>query len=509
MQLTLPLNTETYFNSIEKDNYSSFFEQQKSHKERKTFAQFFTHKNLVNYVLSKLDIEYNSTVLDPACGAGAFLTQLKRYNNFNNIYGIDIDKNAANLCFQNLDKKCPNIIIENTLKSFDLKKYFPKLFANQGFDFIIGNPPFQNLKKNIDYDSNNKIYKQVTNGIANSATLMIAKSLELLKNNGYLAFILPKNILRVDSFTKLRSYLLKNTTIVSITDIGHFFKDVRGDQIIMIIKKELPNADHAIKIEILTKNAPLQNLTHYHIKQNIFNDFEIFPVFYKKDLFSIYNKFKNIKTTLCDICKNDIFRGISLNFEEYSLNEDYFENSIKIYRGASIERFGIKKCFYINNNVLKLKNIERLQQEKIILQNLCSKEGGIFATLSTNEELNIDTVTNVIPKTLNTRYILGILNSKIANIFIIYLIFLHSNFTMHTDKTYIGQLPIAIPSMQQEKIIIKLVDKLLSINDKYSNEFFEVYNEMNDILYDIYCFNEKERDVINSILKEGMSKKQN
>src|SRR5574344_2149307 len=497
MQLQLSLKNEEYL-TAQKDSYSTSFELQNSHEERKVFAQFFTHKNLVNFILSKLDLKPNSYVLDPACGAGAFLSQVQKYTNVQNIYGIDIDNIAADLCFQNLNGFCSNIVVGNTLKNFEIEKTFPIINKNGGFDFIVGNPPFQNLKKNIDYDSNNKIYKQVTNGIANSATLMIAKSLELLKNNGYLAFILPKNILRVDSFTKLRSYLLKNTTIVSITDIGHFFKDVRGDQIIMIIK-----------IEFLTKNAPLQNLTHYHIKQNIFNDFEIFPVFYKKDLFSIYNKFKNIKTTLCDICTNDIFRGISLNFEEYSLNEDYFENSIKIYRGASIERFGIKKCFYINNNVLKLKNIERLQQEKIILQNLCSKEGGIFATLSTNEELNIDTVTNVIPKTLNTRYILGILNSKIANIFIIYLIFLHSNFTMHTDKTYIGQLPIAIPSMQQEKIIIKLVDKLLSINDKYSNEFFEVYNEMNDILYDIYCFNEKERDVINSILKEGMSKKQN
>ena len=80
---------------------------------------------------------------------------------------------------------------------------------------------------------------------------------------------------------------------------------------------------------------------------------------------------------------------------------------------------------------------------------------------------------------------------------------------MHTDKTYIGKLPIAMPNKQQETLVIKLVDKLQLIKDKYSKEFFEYYNELNDLLFDIYQFNVEDRQLINSILKEGMSKKQN
>ena len=80
---------------------------------------------------------------------------------------------------------------------------------------------------------------------------------------------------------------------------------------------------------------------------------------------------------------------------------------------------------------------------------------------------------------------------------------------MHTDKAYIGKLPIATPSRKQEQKVINFVDKLLLIKDKYSKEFFEIYNQLNDLLFDIYGFEEDDKKLINKILKEGMSKKQN
>ena len=50
--------------------------------------------------------------------------------------------------------------------------------------------------------------------------MVLAKSLELLKEDGYLGFVLPKNIIRVDSFKNIRKFLLENTKIVSIVDIN-------------------------------------------------------------------------------------------------------------------------------------------------------------------------------------------------------------------------------------------------------------------------------------------------
>lgn len=500
---------DTINNIFQKDAFSTLFEQNKKHADRKEHAQFFTHKSLVKYILDKLHISQYSSVLDPSSGAGAFLLQAKIFTN--RIYGIDIEDEATKLCRQNLgyEHTCTNIIVKNTLKDFNLKEDFPEIYKEGGFDFVIGNPPFQNLKKDIDYDFKNKIYKAVANGVVNSATLMIAKSIELLKEGGYLAFVLPKNILRVDTFAKLRRFLLENTSIVSITDIGHFFKDVRGDQMIMIIQKKIPEYDHRIQVEFLNKTYSFDKLKKYQILQSKYKEYDIYPLFYDSGLFRIYEQFRKHRQTLEEICNGNIFRGVSLDIKKYLYEEKVNLNMTKVYRGASIERFGIKKDFYISNEIANNEKFNRLKQNKIILQNLCSKEGGIFATISNENELNIDTVTNVIPTEYNYKYVLGILNSKVANIFVIYLTFLHSNFTMHTDKTYIGKLPIAVPNKRHEQMVVDFVDKLLSIKDKYSKEFFEIYNQLNDLLFDIYGFEEDDKRLINEILKEGMSKKQN
>lgn len=495
------------FTVLSKDLMSTLYEHSKNHSARKKHAQFFTHQILVEYILKNLDITSDSFVLDPACGVGAFLTQAQKYTS--HIYGIDIESEAVQWCKKNLCCKTNNIIVKNTLKDFNLKQDFPEVFSNGGFDFIIGNPPFQHLKKDVDYDSKNPTYNIVANGIVNSATLMIAKSISLLKKGGYLAFVLPKNILRVNSFYALRRFLLKNTTIIKIVDIGHFFKDVRGDQMIMIIRNTTPNKEHLIDIGILNSKCSLQQLKEYKVLQSEYNHYEIYPLFYDEGLFGIYNKFKQHKMNLDTVCQGDIFRGLSINSKKDLHETQATPNMLKAYRGASINRFGIKKTFYLSDGIGEKEKIDKLKNEKIILQNLCSKEGGIFATLSSKDELNIDTVTNVIPKNFDIKYILAILNSKIANIFLIYLTFLHSNFTMHTDKMYIGNLPIAIPTKEQAKDVITIVNKLLAIKDKYSKQFFESYNKLNDLLYDIYGFNKSEQELINNILKQGMSKKQN
>lgn len=498
---------DTANNVFQKDAFSTFFEQNKKHADRKEHAQFFTHKSLVKYILDKLHISQNSSVLDPSSGAGAFLSQAKNFTN--RVYGIDIEEEAANLCRQNLGHECTNIIVKDTLKDFDLKGDFPEIYKEGGFDFVIGNPPFQNLKKDIDYDSKNKVYKAVANGVVNSATLMIAKSIELLKEGGYLAFVLPKNILRVATFANLRKFLLENTSIISITDIGHFFKDVRGDQMVMVIQKKIPEYDHRIQIEILNKTYSFDKLKKYQIFQSKYKEYDIYPLFYDSGLFRIYEQLKKHDKTLEEICNGNIFRGVSVDLKKHLYEEKVNLNMTKVYRGASIERFGTKKDFYISNEIANNEKFNRMKQNKIILQNLCSKEGGIFATISNENELNIDTVTNVIPTECNCKYILGILNSKIANIFVIYLTFLHSNFTMHTDKTYIGKLPIVIPNKKQEQMVVNFVDKLLLIKDKYSKEFFEIYNQLNDLLFEIYGFDNDDKKLINNILKEGMSKRQN
>jgi len=501
----------------DKDLISSIFEQIHDKETRKKYAQFFTHKELVEFILSHIPIKENNTILDPACGAGAFIIEAIDKVGINNVYGIDIDKKALDLCDINVaykyDHKCQNLKHANTLKS-TLLSLFPKIAKNGGFDIIVGNPPFQNLLKGIDYDQKDLIYSNVLSRIANSATLMVAKGYEYLKQGGYLGFVLPKNIFRVDSFKVLRDFLLDNTKIISIYDLDHYFKDVRGDQIILIFqKKRLTLKDiktNKVKIYVFKKSNPFLKPYNYEIPQNLFKKYSFFPVFYHKDVFSLADKLLNFPTTLDKVCSGQIFRGIGLSTSSNLISTQKKKNYSLVYRGDSIKRFGIKYPLFIDNNKLSLlpiNRVKRLQQNKIILQNLCSKEGGIFATLSGSKELTLDTVTNVIPANISLKYILGVLNSDIANFFIILVIFLNSNFTMHTDREYIGKIPIVVPNKAQEDKVSTIVDSLIEMSDKYSREFFLLYSKLNKALYEIYNLSSTETDTIERLLREVMSKK--
>jgi len=78
---------------------------------------------------------------------------------------------------------------------------------------------------------------------------------------------------------------------------------------------------------------------------------------------------------------------------------------------------------------------------------------------------------------------------------------------MHTDKTYIGRMPIVYPNKEINKKINKIVNSLSSIEDKYSEDFKKEYNRLNKIIYNLYNLNEQEIKIIEESLKEVMSKK--
>ena len=501
-----------------KDLISSIYEKIHNKEERKKYAQFFTHKELVNFILSNIPIKKTDFVLDPACGAGAFLIEAYEKVSLNNIYGIDIDKKALDLCSINLENKVGkssfNLKQANTLKT-NLKFIFPKIAKQGGFDIVIGNPPFQNLLKNIDYKEE-EIYTKVLSGIANSATLMIAKGYEFLKEGGFMGFVLPKNIARVDSFKTLRKFLIENTKIMNIYDLDHYFKDVRGDQMIMIFrKKKLTSKEilkNKVKILIFRKGNKFTDPYNYEIPQTLFNQYNFFPIFYHENIFKLANKLLSEKNTLEKLCEGKIFRGLGISTKSDSFVTEKINNACISYRGDSIKRFGIKYQLFLKQNIvdkLPKNEIKRLNVEKIILQNLCSKEGGIFATICSGNEFTLDTVTNIITNKIELKYLLGVLNSKLANFFLIFIIFLNSNFTMHTDKQYIGKIPIMLPNKKQENKVISIVDRIMKIKDNYSKEFFELYDKLNNHIFEIYHLDKKEIDIINKLLLEVMSKKQN
>lgn len=179
---------EQDFGKISKDILGRAYEQHISRDERKELGQFYTPDFVIDYILDRMLVSPDRTILDPACGSGGFL--MRAYDRLRrqyvdegwedslvheqilkeNLFGIDINPFATQLTVMNLllkDLNHPtgeiNVVEGDTLEKleekFDLKLYevesplshvtrtdktltYALLLKHRPFDVVVGNPPY-------------------------------------------------------------------------------------------------------------------------------------------------------------------------------------------------------------------------------------------------------------------------------------------------------------------------------------------------------------------------------
>ncbi len=183
----------------------------KSLESRKKLGQYFTPSEEVYGIINWLGIKKESLVLEPSFGTGQFFEQLLDLTD--NLYGVEIDKEI----FTPYNVNCFN-------------EDFLTWKTDVRFDFIIGNPPY------FETNKYNKDFEEIVSGRTNIYSLFIKKSIDLLKDGGTLAFIIPTTINTGAYFTGIRNYIIKNCSIVEMYEID--FPDVEQKTQVMILKKD-------------------------------------------------------------------------------------------------------------------------------------------------------------------------------------------------------------------------------------------------------------------------------
>jgi mevalonate kinase len=82
-----------------------------------------------------------------------------------------------------------------------------------------------------------------------------------------------------------------------------------------------------------------------------------------------------------------------------------------------------------------------------------------------------------------------------------YAVFNKSKLTMHTDKVYLGKLPIKKTTKEKQKEIINLVKKMNKNNLK------KTLPELDKKVYKLYGITKTEQNKISEALKQIMSEK--
>lgn len=264
------------------------------------------------------------TIVDPACGSGAFLNQAlefliaehqyvdelqaKLFGDAlvlsdvegsileNNLFGVDLNEESVEIAKLSLwlrtaqknrklnslnhNIKCGNSLIDDVAiageKAFSWKKEFPQVFAKGGFDVVIGNPPYVGTKQ-IDESDRNFYWLKYKNLLFSEMDLyqiFLYKSVyELLSKNGSLGFITPNSYFTNVSFKNLRDYLLSETTIKSIIDFPYRFypfDDVNTETAIIVLDKK-STVKNIIEFKVVEKSKQQNSTGMLNVYRNEIN----------------------------------------------------------------------------------------------------------------------------------------------------------------------------------------------------------------------------------------------
>ncbi|EGH4468032.1 class I SAM-dependent DNA methyltransferase [Campylobacter lari] len=203
---------------------------------------------------------------------GDFLAQDEKDENFRaffskNMFEFDFDESAAKKEFKKLKKLYESIFDLESANPFEWRFEFSEVLDEggsfQGFDLIIGNPPYirqediKELKPNLA--KNYKVYK----GTSDIYTYFYELGFNVLKQNGVLSFITSNKYTRAGYGEPLREFLLKNTMLLEYIDLNGIkvFENATVDTSILSFEKA-KTKDNSFKY--LAPNTEL-------LKENDFN----------------------------------------------------------------------------------------------------------------------------------------------------------------------------------------------------------------------------------------------
>ena len=432
---------------------------------------FYTDYGLADRIIKELMIDSSSIVLDPCCGVGSFLFAAV-HNGIKKIYGADIDNNAVDSCIRNLEST--RVVAVDTL-SPSASSTIESLGLTAEVDYVIGNPPYAQINSNTKLKTNDKHFiNKVSNTGNNLFIAAILRAFDLVKLGGIIAYIIPKNFLHVKTYSSIRKELIREKTIVSIIDIGAHFKNVRGEQVVLIIKNE-KSMNNNILLKKLN-NSFFDEMTS--IRQDFFSD-EIL-LFNSDKEFSIYKKMIASYKTIGDICTGYVGRGKSTS-----------DNAIV---GKEIRKFGYKNTSLPKNG------------NRVFIQNIYSAEAGIIAAFGGDLEAAQTVTVFTDGNEKMCRYILAILHSRLCNYFLYKFCYNSSSLTMHTDAKYLKMIPLVIAESELFEKVINVVS--LIENEGYMTKRWYNYMEvLNNLVYLAYGIDEDEVQFIDNEMRKVQSKR--
>ncbi|EAK1446463.1 class I SAM-dependent DNA methyltransferase [Campylobacter jejuni] len=543
---------------------------------------FYTDKSHINQEIKNLKISFKNF-----CFADKFKKEMKSFNDkcekYSKKYGnflaiddenlkffvsanltlFDFDEKEAAKEFANLKKEYDNIFNLESNHPFEWRFEFPEILDDdgnfKGFDLIIGNPPYIKENDNKDLFTNTKKLRTYQ-GKMDIWYHFVGRGFDILKNNGYLAFIATNNWVTNSGAKKLRNIVLEESQILSLVDFSSFmvFDSASIQTMIMQFQKIKPPKNYEFHFAKITTQTPIYEDVINLLKNEKTQNNEILSInltpkkfidktlnFTKSDYEELFNKIqkygkfyleesevaqgivpaideafvikdKNVfsKNEQCFI--KEYYTGLSGKFYSSFTDKYLIYLSNKNYSGNLDDLPNLKQHFQKYKEILKESKIKyktpnkpyfylhrereekffKKGEEKIISQVRCIEPIFVYS----NENFYGSRALFFIQTCrINLKYLTGVLNSKLIAFWLKHKGKIQGNL-FKIDKEPLLNIPVVNINSKNEKLankLISLVDEILKVKEQDKNaNTQELENKINSLVYKLYNLTEEEIKII-------------
>jgi len=417
---------------------------------------------------------------------------------------------------------------------FDWQEEFSEIFKQDGFDVVIGNPPYGAIfvESTLEY-LKNKFETFVWRG--ESYLIFVEQAVNLLEIHGLLGYIIPDTYLNLGFTQSLRTFILQNTKVQEIVALpSNVFNNATVDTTLFFTEKnEKTNNYHLSQatVKVFNKRIPIKAViqpqneflisTKEWFTQNAFNvqsDNAVMNIINRIDM--QYNSISHFSEIFYGIKAYQVGKGKPPQTKEIRDKKPFTSEKqmekcfLPFYDGKHIDRYILlwKENNWINYGpwLAEPRYPEKFEGEKILIRKIIGKT---LISTYVPETSYCNTLLFVLKIKENVDmeylYLLGLLNSTFIGWYF------RKKFQISVDDIFpqimirdILKFAIPYPPKNKRDIMVEMVDQMLDLHKKQQDAKIETEKnlfkkqiqildrQIDQLVYQLYQLSDDEIKII-------------
>ncbi len=448
----------------------------------------------------------------------------KRAILLNNIFGVDIDNQAVEVCQLSLYLKllgeettssahqylldfaqqsllpslnanivCGNSLIgtdsldgdllasgeERHINPMNFEDRFPEVMKRGGFDAIVGNPPYVRPHK-LSAEMKVLLWKRYKTFVAKSDlySCFMERGLSLTRHDGWFSFIVPHTWTSLESFTGIRRYFIQNARVRKLVQLPKkVFADATVETCVFVVQRKVANVSssaNSVIVESLSVEGEAQFVREFPQKSIDVAYLSNFQLYGKEESGDVLAKVKAQGRPLGEFV-TFLYGFKTADDEKFIQGVKTHKESKPFIRSASIRRYYFEPpseyVWYVpekmtqNASTARPGEAGRFESEKVVV----ARMGKSLVAAYDGGGLYVKDAMLLLPRDRphSLKYMLGVVNSRLLNYF-------YREFFVTIDvlKNALLSLPIhainfsKAPEKAAHDAIVMKVDAMLAAKKK-------------------------------------------